>query len=248
MLQFTSRTAARGPNQDRKMNEFRAQASTSTAAKASASTLSGGLAAAAVIVLLAYLTFSVRPPEHLANGSAPALAQPPALAECVMDRPGFLLGQVFGSIDLRIDLQGPRLTCNGAPRPTDKGLRLFFAGRPTAGAGEVVFVLGIDGGIESLQGNERPAAITFNDESTHRFFHADAGRCFTKVSDVAVLTGPPARTFRIDGVAWCAGALPSVSDESDITLGDIHYSGRFSLDSALDAGPDPAMAAGLPRR
>jgi hypothetical protein len=186
--------------------------------------------AAVVIVLLGYFTVSSPLPRRTGAGSQPALAASPVPPPCVMDQPGMLRGQVFGSLSLDMDWQGTGLLCDGRSRPGDKGLRLFFAGRPAGGTGAVVIVLGIDGGIDSLKGSERPAGITLNDENSHRFFHAQAGRCFTRVSGLTPLPGPPGRHFRIDGVAWCVGALPSVSDEASITLGDLRYSGRLSLD------------------
>jgi hypothetical protein len=147
-----------------------------------------------------------------------------------MDQPGMLRGRVFGSLSLAMDWQGPELACDGSSRPGDTGLRLFFTGRAEGSPAAVVVVLGIDGGVASLKGSERPVAITLNDEASHRFFHAEAGRCFTRVSEVTALPGTPGRLFRINGVAWCVGALPSVSDDASITLGDLRYSGRLSLD------------------
>jgi hypothetical protein len=196
-----------------------------------ANALTAGLVAASVVVLLGYFTFRTPAPVPTPAAGGAVLTAPPALAPCLMDQPGLLRGQVFGSLSLAMDWQGPALACAGGPRPGNKGLRLFFAGKPAGTGSEVVLVLGIDGDLESLAGSERAAGITLNDEGTHRFFHADAGRCFTRVSSVTPLAGPPGRNFRIDGVAWCVGALPSVSDEASITLGDLRYSGRLSVDA-----------------
>jgi hypothetical protein len=193
--------------------------------------LSGGLFAALVVVLLGYLAYSSPLPVDVAGKTTALPRAAPALQPCVMDRSGTLRGRVFGSLELDVDLQGSALACDGGPRPEGKGLRLFFAGAPGAGPGGIVLVIGIDGTLDSLKGKERPASITLNDESSHRFFHADAGRCFTRVNDVAPLPGAPGRKFRIDGVAWCVGALPSVVDEASVTLGDFSYSGRVSLDA-----------------
>ena len=211
------------------MNQINVQ----IAAKPPAAKLGAGLVAAAVVVLLGALAFRTpEPARPRATGATtlPAAAVPGA---CVMDKPGRLHGQIFGALSFVMDWQGPALGCDGAPRPANDGLRLYFAGKP-AGGSELVLVLGIEGDIDSLAGSERAVGITVNDESTHRFFHADAGRCFTRVSEVTPLPGAPDRSFRIDGVAWCVGALPSVSDDASITLGDLHYSGRLSMDAGQD--------------
>lgn len=211
------------------MNQINVQVTT----KPPPNALSPGLLAAVVVALLGYLAVRTPEPARLSAGITAAPATAAVLGPCAMDRPGLLHGQIFGSLSLVMDWQGPDLRCAGGPRPANKGLRLYFAGKPPGGS-EVVLVLGIDGDIASLAGSERAVGITLNDEGTHRFFHADAGRCFTRVSEVQPLpgqAGQAGRNFRIDGVAWCVGALPSVSDNASITLGDLHYSGRLSVDA-----------------
>lgn len=193
-----------------------------------ATQLGAGMVAAVIVVLLGYFAFQTRAPVRSTASGAAVLPAARVLAPCVMDRPGLLRGQVFGSLSLVMDWQGPDLGCDGGPRPMNDGVRLYFAGK-AAGGSEVVVVLGIQGDLDSLAGSERAVGITLNDEGTHRFFHADAGRCFTRVGELRPLPGPPDRNFRIDGVAWCVGALPSVSDDASITLGDLHYSGRLSV-------------------
>jgi hypothetical protein len=144
---------------------------------------------------------------------------------------GYLRGRLHASTDLDIDWSGASLACAGNARPGEAGLRLFFAGQPEGSEDRLVLVIGLDAGIAGLAGREIPASVTLIDEASSQFFHAATGRCFSSVRAVQPL--PDARyAYRIEGSLYCSGAIPAVSGEHSVTLGDIAYAGRLALDPA----------------
>jgi hypothetical protein len=189
-----------------------------------------GAAGLAASVWLAYLALSQRLPAPPAAGESRGLTAAPALAPCVMDRQGYWKGRVFGSESLDINWSGEALGCAGNARPGGGGLRLFFAGHPAADEDRLVMVLGIGAAIDELAGREYPVSVTLIDEATSQFFHAPGDRCFTRIREVTPLEASPG-SYRIEGDLYCAGAIASVSGANSVTLGDMSYAGRLTLDS-----------------
>jgi hypothetical protein len=190
-----------------------------------------GVTGMAVVVWLGFLFFS----QPIAGPSPAALANaggPATLPPCLMDKPGYLNGTIFGSISLAIDWRGAVLACDGDARPGDNGLRLFFAGRPEGGPDRIVLLLGIEARAEEFAAREYPVRVTLLDETGDVIYHSGPDRCWTKVTELSPLHDVAARSFRVDGALYCLGAIPSLSDQSSITLGDITYSGRLRLDGA----------------
>jgi hypothetical protein len=185
-----------------------------------------GLAGLITSLGLGYLALSQELPPPAVEQTA-ALAPPPPLEPCVMDRDGYWTGRVFGSEELDLDWRGNALTCAGNARPDGKGLRLFFAGFTAPGTDRLVLVLGIDAGIDGLAGREFPVSLTLIDEASSQFFHT-ADRCFTFIRDVAPLAA--AGSYRVEGDLYCAGAIPALSGTGSVTLGDMTYAGRITLD------------------
>jgi hypothetical protein len=153
---------------------------------------------------------------------------------CTLRPDGFLRGRFFGALSLAADWSGADLICDGMQRPDGEGVRLFFAsGRP--GGGRISVLIGIDGRPERLIGEERPANVTVIDERSGRFFAASGpGRCWASIDSVTSLSHdlPPPAGYRIAGLVYCVGALPSVGDRSSVTIGDLHFAGRVTSDEA----------------
>lgn len=209
-----------------RVTQFRPMESSSVAPSSWFGTISG-IAGLIASLWLGYVALSQDPPPPAVQRTAAALGPPPAIEPCVMDRDGYWRGRVFGSEELDIDWRGNALTCAGNARPDGKGLRLFFAGLTGEGTDRLVLVLGIEAGIDGLAGRELPVSLTLIDEASSQFFHA-ADRCFTFVRDVAPLA--VAGSYRVEGDLYCAGAVPALSGTGSVTLGDIAYAGRITLD------------------
>jgi hypothetical protein len=146
---------------------------------------------------------------------------------CPLAPPGYLAGRLYGDLDLNLEWRGRYLRCDGMLRP-DEGLRLMFGGPVDAEGGEATIIVGISGQLAGLPGTERPANVTVVDERNGRFYaSAGPGRCWTRV-EAADPAG--AGEFRIAGQLYCAGALPALQDSGSVTLGDLNYAGRLTVE------------------
>ncbi len=158
----------------------------------------------------------------------PDVQSPPATDYCLMDRPGYLRGKVYGALQLDIDWTGESLSCEGMYCPNNNGIRLFFSGNET----ELAVVIGIDGRPGNMLDRELNVNVTVIDRQ-RGWFYSTGGqdRCWTRIDAVELYRPQAEEHYRVDGVLYCAGALPSLNDSGSITLGDIHYSGRLSSEN-----------------
>ena len=201
------------------------------AASPSATPLSraAGLFGAAGVLLIGMVTLmqSLPPPAPEANLSPASTSRP-----CTLRPDGFLRGRFFGALSLAADWSGAGLFCDGMRRPDGEGVRLFFA-REQPGGGRISVLIGIDGRPENLAGAERPANVTVIDERAGRFFSTGGpGRCWASINSVSDLAraGGGQSGYRIDGLVYCVGALPSLGDRSSLTLSELRFAGRITTD------------------
>ena len=163
-----------------------------------------------------------------ASGTDPAAAT----ASCALGPAGRLEGRFYGALDVDARWSGRELACDGMEKPGGQGLRLYFAGPGPAG-GRVAVLLGLAGASAALGPGERPANITVIDEGTGRFFSsAGQDRCFVDLAAVQPVPaggGRPAG-HRVEGLAYCVGALPSVGDRASLTLGGLRFAGWVGTD------------------
>ncbi len=183
------------------------------------------LAGLAVSLALGYLALR----QQLPAAAAPGTGEVMTLTPCEMVPPGYWQGRIFGASTLEVDWRGASLACAGDARPDGRGLRLFLAGRPGPGPDRLLLVLGIAADVDELQGSEHAVSVTLLDEATSQFFHSPLGRCFTRIAAVTPLK-EAANSYRIEGELYCAGAISSVSGDSSVTLGDMAYAARLTLD------------------
>lgn len=201
----------------------------SAAASGLAARIAGLVGLAAVLGIGGLALRQPLPPQRVDPAVAPVppdAAAPLAGQPCGQGGEGYLRGPFFGALALEADWTGPGLRCDGGVRPGEAGVRLFFA-QPRDGA-RIVFMIGIDARPEGLVGGERTANVTVIDERDGRFFSSGGShRCW-----VDGLQPRPADGGGqwLAGRLYCAGALPSLADRSSLTLGDIHFSGRFNPD------------------
>lgn len=190
-----------------------------------------GFFGAAGVLLIGVLAFRLSlPPLAPATKASPSDEGRP----CSLRPDGYLRGRFFGAVDFTADWSGNRLLCDGMHKPDGQGVRLFFAGEQHDG-GRISVVIGIDGHPDALVGAERAANVTVIDEREGRFFSTSgAGRCWAIISSVTALAR--SRDYpsghRIDGMLYCLGALPSLSDRTSLTLGDLSFAGRVSVDES----------------
>ncbi len=174
---------------------------------------------------LLLLIFSAQLP---ASKMKPFLEAAPQISNCMMDRPGYLRGAIYGELKQDINLVGKSLSCDGMPHPDGKGIRLFFSAEPN----NISFIIGVEGRLENMAGNEQSVNLTVIDEQNGRFYStAGLERCWTHIEAVEPYQSRTSAHYRIDGVLYCSGALASLIDKQSITLGDIHFSGRLSFET-----------------
>lgn len=188
-----------------------------------------GFIGAAGVLLIGALTFRLSlPPAAPTTTAAPSEGGRP----CSLRPDGYLRGRFFGAVSLTADWSGNGLICDGMQKPGGQGVRLFFAGEKPGG-GRISVVIAIEGRPDALVGADRAANVTVIDEQESRFFSTSgAGRCWAIISSVTALAR--SRDYpsghRIDGMLYCLGALPSLSDRTSLTLGDLSFAGRVSID------------------
>jgi hypothetical protein len=162
---------------------------------------------------------------HMPEVAAFALAP---MDLCTLPDDGFLSGDLFGALSENIQWLGDDMECGGMLRPDDNGIRLVFAA-PRQDE-RLLIVLGIAGKLDDLVGSEHTANITIVDEVNDRFFSTGRQeRCWATIEFAQPVTE---QVMTIAGEVYCAGSLPSLSDNSSIAIRNIHFSGRLLLDES----------------
>lgn len=189
-----------------------------------------GVVTIALLAALVGQTTLTRPVQAVQSSDPPPLEPGP----CVADPEGaYLSGRLYGGIELAIDWRGDKLACAGMLRPAGQGIRLIFAAAPDAASADITFVLGIDAELDAPAGTEQAANITVIDQGSGRFFSsAGMARCWTILHKVEALTEATPHIYRVNGEAYCAGALPALGGAGSVTLSDFQYSGQVTLDDS----------------
>jgi hypothetical protein len=182
-----------------------------------------------IIVWLIFIMAPAQQPvaEDLPPFSSDLTPAPMNLCETADD--GFLSGDLYGALSEHIEWHGTDMDCGGMLRPDDGGIRLVFAA-PRQDE-RLLIVLGIDGKLDALSDGEHAANLTIIDETYNRFFSTGRReRCWSTIESIQPVTDHADRILQVVGEVYCAGSLPSLSDNSSVTLRDIHFSGRLLLD------------------
>jgi hypothetical protein len=189
-----------------------------------------GVATIALLAVLVGQSMLTRQVPAVQSSDRPPLDPGP----CVADPEGaYLSGRLYGGIELGIDWRGETLACAGMLRPAGQGIRLIFASAPDGSTADITFVLGIDAELDAPTGTEQAANITVIDRGSGRFFSsAGMARCWTILHEVEALTETTPHIYRVNGEAYCAGALPALSGPGSVTLSDFQYSGQVTLDDS----------------
>jgi hypothetical protein len=175
--------------------------------------------------VLVWWAVTLAPPERPVPALAPAVVPP-----CVMDRDGFVRGELFGSIERRLDWSGAGMLCDGMPRPDGAGIRLVFsetASAPAAGLRLVIGIAGIAPGA-APDAPELVANVTLIDQDRGVFYSTQGlERCWVRPATQNRLANSAPEAWRLDGKLFCVGALAAVEGPDSVTLGDIDFSGRI---------------------
>jgi hypothetical protein len=182
-----------------------------------------------IITWLAFLALPAQQPVAEDLASFTTGLDPATMDLCEAAEDGFLSGDLYGALSEHIEWQGTDMDCGGMLRPDDGGIRLVFAAPRQEE--RLLIVLGIDGTLDTLSDGEHVANLTIIDETRNRFYSTSRReRCWSTITSVRPVTDHPDRILQVVGEVYCAGSLPSLSDNSSVTLRDMRYSGRLLLD------------------
>jgi len=157
---------------------------------------------------------------------------------CTTTEDGFLSGKLFGALREQLEWHGANMECGGMLRPGADGIRLVFAA-PLLADERLLIMFGIDGDLAELVGGEHVTNITIIDEANNRFFNSGGQeRCWSTIESVQPVVNHADHAdeiVQVVGNVYCAGSLPSLSDNRSVALRNIHFSGRLLLD---ETSPD----------
>jgi hypothetical protein len=171
------------------------------------------------VALLAWWAFS--PPEVQEKNSF----APRPLSTCMMDKEGYLRGQVYGILQIELDWRGKQMRCDGMYRPEGQGIRLVFDQHEQS---PLLIVIGIADAKLGAPATELSANVTVIDQLNGNLFSTqEEPRCWTTFTEQLKLTGTTEELWRINGELYCASGLPQLAGSGSITLSDIEYSGLF---------------------
>ncbi len=180
------------------------------------------ISGAALVLVIGSLALTQRlPVRQLVAGD-------PVSRPCAIEPAGFLRGQLFGALNATLDWTGNELHCSGMTRPDGRSVRLYFA-HETGDKGRLSIQISIAGQPAELAGSEAPANITVIDPSGHFYSSSGFDRCWARIG--GVLRQSRSADLRIDGIIYCVATLPSLHDQSSLTLGDLHFAGRVDADA-----------------
>ena len=156
--------------------------------------------------------------------------QPPASAaddRCPAAPQGVLSGTLYGALKHELAPGRLSVTCQGMPRPAERGIRLQFRVSPQTGEGPLVLIIGIDDIDRNDTGESIRSTVTIIDESGNRFFSTgDQPSCFTDIERHLYREDDLASD--IGGVLWCTAAIPEVNGDSSVRLTELRFAGRVN--------------------
>ena len=172
---------------------------------------------------IGWMTLNLQLPE--ASGASLA---PREMDRCVMDQNGYLRGELFGAVRQTLGWQGEVMACDGMPRPEGKGIRLAFREHTNPDNPGLMFVIGIEDAVPGEGTAELAANVTLNDQPGGRFFGTQGEQsCWVTLIEQVRLKGTIDEAWRIDGLLYCASALPAAAGSGSVTLGELEFSGQY---------------------
>ena len=119
------------------------------------------------------------------------------------------------------------MACDGMPKPEGSGIRLAFREHIDPNKPGLSFVIGIDGATLGQPFAELAANVTLNDQTGGRFYGTQGQeQCWASTTELVELRGTTEPTWRINGILYCAGALPAATGTGSVTLVELEFSGQ----------------------
>lgn len=136
---------------------------------------------------------------------------------------GRLDAELFGALHGPIEWSGDALSCEGMPRPAERGARLRFSGN--AGGIQLAFLISLPDLEPGRVAAELPTNVTLIEEGDGRFFStSDLDSCWTDL-DLNEPADEPARRYRVAGTLYCIAPLPEVNGDASVMIEEAGFSG-----------------------
>ena len=161
---------------------------------------------------------------------------------CLPSGRAYLRAKIRGAVRLDVDLEGPRLSCEGGPRFDGSGIRMGFEGR--AGGRRVRMVFGINGAREGRPGRELPTNLTVIFEGERQLFATQGdGNCTVDrlhQERIVGTAGPSpssaraanARAYRVVAHVFCIAPANDVGGKRRILVTTFDFAGRADFEPA----------------
>ena len=162
-----------------------------------------------------------------------------ALSACELRRPavaedrgsdclesGRLRGQIYGSVEGRLNWRAPDIGCEGMRRPGDAGVRLRFSGPAPSDGGDarLAFIVALPALERGELTQETPSRITLIEEDSGRFFStADVDACWSDVTRHALIDET---VYDIRGIVYCVAPLAELNGSGGVTFTELEFAGR----------------------
>lgn len=142
---------------------------------------------------------------------------------------GGLTVSVYGGLEGELDWSGGTLRCEGMRRPHGQGARLRFEGpAPDDASGDrLAFIIALPDLVRGETATELPAGVTLMEVNAGRFFSTpEQPACWVDV-ERHESTGSAGDDYRISGLLYCVSPLAEVNGSANVTLRDLHFTGRL---------------------
>jgi hypothetical protein len=151
-----------------------------------------------------------------------AAAEEPVL-QCGVD--GFLVADLYGAIETRLDWTRNDLACTGMPRPEGRGVRLRLAGPEQSRGAELVFIIALPQFDRDSGPAEFDAKVTLIEAGVGRFFSTpDTSNCLADISAVRALDETDDR-YSIAGALYCVAPLPEINGDTSVSVPELRFAG-----------------------
>jgi hypothetical protein len=189
-----------------------------------------------VVLALAIWPFIQIVPERYAatgnSGAWPTVDEPQA---CLLDKPGYLSVETYGSLVSKLELKGDKLRCIGKLDALNSRSRLAFFTEPDSAGTNLVFVIGLEGVDEQLNQPGVPSNLTILDQSNGLFFSTQGvDRCWTDLT-LTQLNSHKAPTYRAEGELYCSSAIAQIQGPGSISIINFNFAGGLATNYSVAA-------------
>ena len=192
-----------------------------------------------VVLALAIWPFmQIVPESYAATGNSGAFSQTDEPQTCLLDTPGYISVEIYGSLVSKIDLKGDKLRCIGKLDALNNRSRLaFFTGPYSAGI-NLVFVVGLQGVNNQVTQPGVPSNLTVLNQNNGQFFSTQGlGRCWTDLTLIQ-LNSHEAPAYRAEGELYCSSAIAQIQGPGSITINNFRFAGGLAENYSMTVEMD----------